>query len=73
MGDKKVELKVELPYQHKKHTQVLEKTNFPICITKEKEVGYIRKKVWYVHRFHDRWDIIQILPKPVHYVFKIDD
>ena len=72
MGEPNINIKVPLPYEHKKITQVLDPAIFPICITKEKEIGMIRKKVWYIHRFPDRWDIVQVYPAIAHYSFKTE-
>jgi len=72
MGEPNINVKIPSPYEHKKFTQVLDPTVFPICTIKEKEIGAIRKKVWYVHRFPDRWDVLQVYPAIAHYSFKID-
>lgn len=66
----KVGIKGFLGYKHIKHTEVLDKTSFPICKVKEKEIGFSRKRIWYVHRLKNGWDIIQIHPKYIHKVYK---
>lgn len=60
-----------LGYKHNKITNVLDQTVFPICNTKEKEIGFLRKRVWYIHRFQDRWEIVQIHPQYVYKVYSI--
>ena len=48
---------------------VLDKTSFPICEVKEKEIGFARKRIWYIHRLKNGWEIIQIHPKYIHQVY----
>ena len=67
----KVGFKGFLGYKHIKHTIVLDTTSFPVCKVKEKEIGFARKRVWYVHRLKNAWDIMQIYPEYVHKTYKI--
>jgi len=66
----KVGVKGSISYEHKKHTEVLDKTIFPVCKVKEKEIGFARKRIWYVHRLKNGWEIIQISPKFKHKTYK---
>ena len=67
-----IDLKGFLGYKHIKYTKVFDKTQFPICTTKEKEIGTIRKRVWYIHRLKEGWEIIQIAPKFKHMMYKTE-
>ena len=44
----------------------LESKTFPECTTKEIEIGLINKKIFYIHRYSDRWEIL-VLPEMKHF------
>nr|MDO8082521.1 hypothetical protein [Candidatus Freyarchaeota archaeon] len=62
-------LEIKPPIGYLKRVEVLEKKDFPICVTKEKEVGLVRKRIWYIHRSKDRWSVLQLEPELSHYTF----
>ncbi len=68
-----LKLKGILGYTHNKVTNVIDKTNFPVCEIKEKEIGFLRKRIWYIHRIKNGWEIIQIYPKYIHKVYSTTD
>jgi len=46
---------------------VLDSREFPECIVKEREVGWVRKRHYYIHRRRDGWMIL-VLPDLKSYV-----
>jgi hypothetical protein len=59
----------EIPIEYKmvRKTLQLDPKFFPECVTKQVEAGFIRKRILFVHRYADRWEILQLNPEPKSY------
>jgi len=62
------ELLKDFPVRYSKEVIKIDPKFFPECVTKEREAGFFKKKIFYIHRYPNRWEVLE-LPKMKRYTF----